>query len=173
MAMTRKEANAHMRHKYGADWYENEGAMKERDGLRRVKAAKKPAARMKGKRKKARRSPWPKSVTTKNGEKLHYTKGWQRHLYQIEGRSSADWVASAPAYVITQLKGQDKYNLVWEYEDHSDEEDHWDSWEGDDYVPEVVEKVILRSATRDQILAKIRSQRTPKDRSWGVRRNGH
>lgn len=68
--LTRKEANAHMRHKYGADWYENEEAMEERDELRRgsksdkvqyalntilERERKKPAARMKGKRKKARR----------------------------------------------------------------------------------------------------------------------
>jgi len=164
MAMSRKEANAVMRARYGGDWYENEGALEERDRLRGSPAMV--ALKSKNKRKKARRSPWPKSVTTKNGEKLHYSLSpYGQRSYQIEGRSSVDWVASAPAYVITQLKGQDKYNLVWEYEDHSDEEDHWDSWEGDDYVPEIVEKVILRSATSDQILAKIRSQRTPKYRS--------
>jgi hypothetical protein len=33
MALTRKEANAHMRHKYGADWCENEGAKEERNIL--------------------------------------------------------------------------------------------------------------------------------------------
>ena len=41
MALTRKEANAVMRRKYGADWYENEEAMEERDELRRGKKARK------------------------------------------------------------------------------------------------------------------------------------
>jgi len=131
--MTRKQYRAKMRKKHGADWWK--------------KGKKKAPA------KGSFKITWPSTLRTKDGVELRYTKtGYGAHLYVVR--------AGIDEYAITPIGGG-KYSLVWS-EDDAQDEDFSDDWSGDDYIPDMVDKTILKSATPDQIKRKIESTNRPR-----------
>ena len=139
--MSRKGYRAKMRKKHGPDWWK--------------KAKKAPA-------KESFKMTWPRKLVTKDGVELRYTKGYgSTSLYVV--------LAGSDEYEITPIGGG-KYTLAWIEEDHRDAEDFFDDWSGDDYIPDTVDKTILKSATSAQIKRRIEGTNRPRLVKYNPRR---
>jgi hypothetical protein len=108
---------------------------------------------------------WTETLRTKDGVVL---KVWD---YTSLGLKSFgyhqlrpyDYANEPPGYTLAPLGGG-KYKLTWSEEDRSEEEEFWEDWEehASDYIPDMVERTVLKSATGAQIRKKITGTNRPR-----------
>jgi hypothetical protein len=114
-------------------------------------------------------TPWPKTLRTKDGVVLT-RMDYRDSMIAYQQLDPYDYANSAPEYMISTISGG-KYKLEWWEEDRSEEEEFWDEWEGDDYIPDLVERMVLKSATPAQVRKKITGTNRPRIIKYNPRRS--
>ncbi len=189
MSESRKQYRARMRAKHGADWYKRPGLQYKKPATKRKlpkqrtpRAPVKPKAsisdimvaveqRIEGREREQKRESaaldrqgWPRSIRTKDGVTLERDPSGTGAFFEYQQLKPYDYAVEPSAYAVStaESKSGGTYKLSWGEEDQSGEEEFWEDWEGDDYIPIWEVKVILKGATQAQILKKIRSTNRPR-----------